>query len=80
MLGRTERVVLVAMLDVRDTFDPKEPRREPDALQKLRVIAVGSRVKQLQNSKRSYAMLEELNVRPRLQYLGRVKNPNPELA
>jgi Fe-S-cluster-containing dehydrogenase component len=40
----------------------------------------GSRVRQLQNSKRSYAMLEELNVRPRLQYLGRVKNPNPELA
>jgi molybdopterin-containing oxidoreductase family iron-sulfur binding subunit len=40
----------------------------------------GSRVKQLQNRKRSYAMLEELNVRPRLQYLARVRNPNPELA
>jgi molybdopterin-containing oxidoreductase family iron-sulfur binding subunit len=39
-----------------------------------------SRVKQLQNGRRSYAMLEELNVRPRLLYLARVKNPNPELA
>ena len=26
------------------------------------------------------AMLEELNVRPRLKYLARVKNPNPELV
>jgi hypothetical protein len=24
-------------------------------------------------------MLEELNVRPRITYLGRVRNPNPEL-
>ena len=39
-----------------------------------------SRVKQLQSGPRSYAMLEELNVRPRLQYLARVKNPNPELS
>jgi molybdopterin-containing oxidoreductase family iron-sulfur binding subunit len=39
-----------------------------------------SRVKQLQNGPRAYAMLEELNVRPRLLYLARVKNPNPELA
>jgi MoCo/4Fe-4S cofactor protein with predicted Tat translocation signal len=39
-----------------------------------------SRVKQLQSGPRSYAMLEELNVRPRLQYLARVKNPNPELV
>jgi molybdopterin-containing oxidoreductase family iron-sulfur binding subunit len=39
-----------------------------------------SRVAALQNGPRSYAMLEELNVRPRLKYLTRVKNPNPELA
>jgi molybdopterin-containing oxidoreductase family iron-sulfur binding subunit len=39
-----------------------------------------SRVKELQQRKRSYAMLEELNVRPRLQYLAKIKNPNPELA
>jgi MoCo/4Fe-4S cofactor protein with predicted Tat translocation signal len=29
---------------------------------------------------RSYAMLGELNNRPRLQYLARVRNPNPELV
>ncbi len=39
-----------------------------------------SRVAELQNRPRSYAMLEELNVRPRLKYLARVRNPNPELA
>jgi molybdopterin-containing oxidoreductase family iron-sulfur binding subunit len=39
-----------------------------------------SKVAALQNGPRSYAMLSELNVRPRLQYLARVRNPNPELA
>jgi molybdopterin-containing oxidoreductase family iron-sulfur binding subunit len=39
-----------------------------------------SRVRALQNGRRSYAMLEELNVRPRLKYLARVKNPHPELV
>jgi molybdopterin-containing oxidoreductase family iron-sulfur binding subunit len=39
-----------------------------------------SEVTRLQNGKRSYAMLEELNVRPRLQYLARIKNPHPELT
>jgi MoCo/4Fe-4S cofactor protein with predicted Tat translocation signal len=39
-----------------------------------------SRVKKLQSGARSYAMLEELNVRPRLQYLARVRNPHPELV
>ncbi|HEY6560848.1 MAG TPA: TAT-variant-translocated molybdopterin oxidoreductase [Polyangiaceae bacterium] len=29
---------------------------------------------------RSYAMLQELNTRPRLEYLARIKNPNPELG
>jgi molybdopterin-containing oxidoreductase family iron-sulfur binding subunit len=39
-----------------------------------------AKVTKLQRGPRSYAMLEELNVRPRLQYLARVRNPNPELA
>jgi molybdopterin-containing oxidoreductase family iron-sulfur binding subunit len=29
---------------------------------------------------RAYALLQELNNRPRVRYLGRVRNPNPELA
>src|SRR6187397_3096122 len=37
-----------------------------------------SEVTRLQNGSRSYAMLEELNVRPRLKYLARIKNPHPE--
>jgi hypothetical protein len=29
---------------------------------------------------RAYALLGELNNRPRVRYLGRVRNPNPELS
>ena len=39
-----------------------------------------SKVAQTQNLPRSYAMLAELNTRPRTQYVARVRNPNPELA
>jgi molybdopterin-containing oxidoreductase family iron-sulfur binding subunit len=39
-----------------------------------------SQVAQLQNRPRSYALLEELNVRPRTQYLALIRNPNPELG
>ncbi|MCB9831122.1 MAG: TAT-variant-translocated molybdopterin oxidoreductase [Planctomycetes bacterium] len=37
-------------------------------------------VRHLHEDSRSYALLEELNVKPRTQYLARVRNPNPELA
>ncbi len=33
-----------------------------------------SKVRRLQESNRSYFILEELNVRPRLKYLARVRN------
>jgi len=39
-----------------------------------------SEVRRLQDGARAYAMLEELNVRPRLLYLARVRNPHPELV
>ncbi|HTM45900.1 MAG TPA: TAT-variant-translocated molybdopterin oxidoreductase [Polyangiaceae bacterium] len=39
-----------------------------------------SHVAQLQGRPRSYALLEELNIRPRTQYLAQVRNPNPELG
>jgi MoCo/4Fe-4S cofactor protein with predicted Tat translocation signal len=39
-----------------------------------------SEVRRLQNLPRSYALLGELNNHPRVQYLARVKNPNPELV
>jgi len=38
-----------------------------------------SRVANLKALPRNYAMLAELNVRPRTSYLARVRNPNPEL-
>jgi molybdopterin-containing oxidoreductase family iron-sulfur binding subunit len=40
----------------------------------------GSRVARLQADQRSYALLGELNTRPRTTYLGAVRNVNPELG
>ncbi len=39
-----------------------------------------SRVAKLKADPRNYAMLGDLNVRPRTTYLARIRNPNPELA
>ncbi len=39
----------------------------------------GSRIAKDAALPRAYKMLEELNVRPRVHYLGRIRNPNPEL-
>jgi molybdopterin-containing oxidoreductase family iron-sulfur binding subunit len=39
-----------------------------------------SKVKPLHESYRGYALLAELNTRPRTIFLGRIRNPHPELA
>jgi molybdopterin-containing oxidoreductase family iron-sulfur binding subunit len=39
-----------------------------------------SQVRKLHDLPRSYALLGELNNHPRVQYLARIKNPNPELV
>lgn len=39
-----------------------------------------SRVAQMKKLDRNYAVLAELNVKPRTSYLARIRNPNPELA
>jgi molybdopterin-containing oxidoreductase family iron-sulfur binding subunit len=38
-----------------------------------------SKVAKLKKQERNYALLAELDVRPRTTYLGRLRNPNPEL-
>ena len=38
-----------------------------------------SRVAQMKAQARNYSLLEELNMRPRTTYLGRLRNPNPEI-
>jgi molybdopterin-containing oxidoreductase family iron-sulfur binding subunit len=39
-----------------------------------------SEVAKLEHSPRAYKLLEELNDRPRVSYLARIKNPNSELG
>jgi molybdopterin-containing oxidoreductase family iron-sulfur binding subunit len=39
-----------------------------------------SRVSRLRASSLNYAMLSELNVKPRTTYLAKIRNPNPELS
>ncbi|MHC4078798.1 MAG: 4Fe-4S dicluster domain-containing protein [Planctomycetota bacterium] len=39
-----------------------------------------TKVHQLKQSNRNYAMLSELNIWPRTTYLAKVRNPNPELG
>lgn len=44
------------------------------------IVDTDSRVHELRNSPLNYAMLSELNVKPRTTYLAKIRNPNPELS
>jgi molybdopterin-containing oxidoreductase family iron-sulfur binding subunit len=44
------------------------------------LLLPGSRVAQARGEPRTYALLEELNSRPRTTYQARLRNPHPDLA
>ncbi len=44
------------------------------------IIDPNSRVNKIKAQNRNYAMLAELNVKPRLTYLARIRNPHPDLV
>lgn len=50
-----------------------------DAITFGNIIETDSKVAKLRGSDLNYGLLSELNTKPRTTYLGRVRNPNPEL-
>ena len=50
-----------------------------DAITFGNINDLDSQVSQLKKSDRNYAMLEELNIKPRTTYLAKLRNPNPEI-
>ena len=51
-----------------------------DAITFGNIIETDSKVAKLRGSDLNYGLLSELNTKPRTTYLGRVRNPNPELS
>jgi molybdopterin-containing oxidoreductase family iron-sulfur binding subunit len=50
-----------------------------DAIVFGNVNDTGSKIYQTKNSERNYALLAEINTKPRTTYLAKLRNPNPEL-
>ena len=62
-----------------DVTRPARRPARPNAIIFGNVNDLESRVAKLKQSPRNYAMLAELNTKPRTTYLAKLRNPNPEL-
>jgi molybdopterin-containing oxidoreductase family iron-sulfur binding subunit len=82
---RIEEVKIKAKADGRREIKDGEIKTACQQTCPAEAIAFGnindpnSRVAQLKKQERNYAMLAELDIRPRTTYLAKLRNPNPEL-
>ncbi len=84
-LHRINRAKIKAKLDGRELHDGEvvtacQQACPTGAIVFGNIVDANSRVSQTKKQNRNYALLDELNTKPRLSYLARIRNPNPNLG